>query len=230
MKRYRQYCPILRASEIFAERWTPVIIRNVLLGCETFTAIERGAPGISKTLLTQRLEGLVRFGILEAKPNPKGRGSLYAPTKAGRELWAVCEALGTWGARWLEVAPEHLDPFVVLWSMCNSLARDQLPAQRVVVRFDFVDLRRKNRFWWLLDGGEAEVCVKPPGFAEDLLVRADSERFAKWHMGWLSWREACSGGAIAIEGPGDLARAFPSWNARSHFAHIKPNQKRIGSR
>ena len=227
MKRYNQYCPIVRASEIFAERWMPVVIRNILLGCQTFTQIERGAPGIPKSLLTQRLKELERFHIIERRPNPAGRGWIYEPTPAGQEFWEVCEALGVWGARWLEVAPEHLDPYVTLWSMCNSLNSDALPLERTVVRFDFRDLKRKNRFWLLLEGGSGEVCLKHPGYEEDLVVTAESEWFVKWHMGWVEWKTAVRAGHVKVEGPRSLARAFPTWNRLSHFAATKTGGWRV---
>ncbi len=222
VRSYGQYCPIARGAEIFAERWTPIIVRNILLGCETFGAIQRGAPGIPRSLLTQRLVLLERYGIIERLTDDNGRRVRYLPTEAGQGLWDVCVALGEWGARWLEAAPEHLDPYVVLWSMCNTLAHDRVPPGRVVIRFEFPDRPRKNsRFWLLLEGREAEVCLTYPG-SEDLVVVADSERFARWHMGQLSWEAAAQGGAIRIDGPTELARAFPGWNKRSHFAEIQP--------
>lgn len=222
MRSYGQYCPIARGAEIFAERWTPVIMRNVLVGCETFTEIQRGAPAIPRSLLAGRLALLERHGIIERHQLDRGRGYRYLPTEAGRELWKVCVALGEWGARWLEVAPEHLDPYVALWSMCNSLDTERLPDRRVVVRFEFLGLRKKAaRLWLLLEHGRGEVCVRSPG-EEDLTVRADPERFVRRHMGNLSWAEAVADGAIRVEGPRHLARAFPTWNNRSPFAHVEP--------
>jgi DNA-binding HxlR family transcriptional regulator len=218
VRTYGQYCPILRASEIFAERWTPVIIRNVLLGCRSFTAILNGAPGLSRTLLSQRLRELERVGIIVRSHTESG--VVYEPTSAGRELWDVCETLGKWGARWLDVAPEHLDPYVVLWSMCNSLAVENLPAERVVVRFEFPDQAQKKRFWLLLDHGSAEVCLKPPGGEDDLVVTCQSEAFALWHMGRRSWTDTLRSGQIHILGPRPLALAFPTWNRLSHFAAV----------
>lgn len=102
-------------------------MRNLLLRCETFTEIQRGAPGIQRSLLTQRLAILERHGIIGRHPSPSGRGARYVPTSAGKDLWAVCVALGECGARWLELAPEHLDRYMALWSMCKSLAIDRLP-------------------------------------------------------------------------------------------------------
>lgn len=222
MRSYGQYCPIARGAEIFAERWTPVIMRNVLLGCETFTEIQRGAPGIPRSLLAGRLSLLERHGLIERRTPARGRGARYLPTEAGRDLWKVCVALGEWGARWLEVAPEHLDPYVALWSMCKSLDAERLPDRRVVVRFEFQGLpKRTGRMWLLVERGEGEVCGICPG-EEDLAVIADPERFVRWHMGDLSWPEATAGDAIRIEGPRDLAASFPSWNRRSAFAHIRP--------
>ena len=141
MRTYGQYCPIARGAEIFAERWTPLIIRNLHLGCETFGEILAGAPGLSRTLLTQRLKQLERLGIVESTPKAQGRGHRYQLTSAGHDLFTVCESLGEWGARWLEIAPEDLDPYVALWSMCNALRRDRLPDRRVVVQFDFTGFR-----------------------------------------------------------------------------------------
>jgi DNA-binding HxlR family transcriptional regulator len=219
---YGQYCPIARGAEIFAERWTPIIVRNLLLGCETFTEIARGAPGIPRSLLAQRLDVLARHGIVERLPAEHGSGYRYVPTDAGRGLWEVCVSLGEWGARWLEVAPEHLDPYVALWSMCHSLAADRLPDRRVVVRFEFTGQAKKHsRFWLLLEHGHGEVCVTCPG-EEDLIVTADPARFVRWHMGQLSWAEATADDAIRIEGLPRLARAFPRWNRRSRFARIQP--------
>jgi DNA-binding HxlR family transcriptional regulator len=163
MRTYGQYCPIARGAEIFAERWTPLIIRNLHLGCETFGEILTGAPGLSRTLLTQRLKQLERLGIVESAPKGQGRGHRYQLTSSGHDLFNVCETLGEWGARWLEIAPENLDPFVALWSMCNALRRDRLPDQRVVIRLDFTGFRPQERYWLLLEHGEAEICKTYPG-------------------------------------------------------------------
>ena len=107
MRTYGQYCPIARGAEIFAERWTPLIIRNLHLGCETFGEILDGAPGLSRTLLAQRLKQLERVGIVVSAPKPHRRGQRYQLTRSGHDLFKVSETLGEWGARWLEIAPEN---------------------------------------------------------------------------------------------------------------------------
>ena len=220
VRTYGQYCPIARGAEIFAERWTPLIVRNLYVGCGSFSEILEGAPGLSRTLLSQRLKQLERLGVVESAPKARGRGHHYELTSAGHELFKVCQSLGEWGARWLEIAPENLDPFVALWSMCNALRRDRLPDRRVVVRFDFTG-RRREGYWLLIERGDTEICKTYPGL-EDLYVTAEAEAFVKWHAGHLSWAQATREGRIQLDGPSSLVRAFPTWNARSMFAHIKP--------
>jgi DNA-binding HxlR family transcriptional regulator len=218
---YRQYCPIARGAEIFAERWTPLIIRYLHLGCRTFTEILDGAPGMSKTLLTDRLRALERYGVLERQPRTVGRGSTYHLTPAGAELVDVCKALGAWGARWLEVAPEHLGPHVVLWGMSRLADLSAVPSPRMVVRFDITDVERQNRYWMLLDPAHAEVCQVHPGHHEDLVVTTTSEWLAKWHMGWISLPTARRRGLIEVDGPPRLVRVL-STLGRSDFRDITP--------
>ena len=222
MRTYGQYCPIARGAEIFAERWTPLIVRNLYLGCASFSEILEGAPGLSRTLLSQRLAQLERLGVIKSAPKADGRGRHYELTSAGHGLFKVCQSLGEWGARWLEIAPENLDPFVALWSMCNALRRERLPARRVVIRFDFTGLARRERYWPLIELGDTEICKTYPGLDEDLYITAEAEAFVKWHAGQLSWAQATRQARIRVDGAPSLVRAFPSWNARSMFAHIRP--------
>lgn len=222
MRTYGQYCPIARGAEIFAERWTPLIVRNLFLGCGSFSEILEGAPGLSRTLLAQRLRQLERLGIVESASKPAGRGRHYELTPCGRDLFKVCVSLGEWGARWLEIAPENLDPFVALWSMCNALRRDRLPDRRVVIQFDFTGRRTPERYWLLIERGDTEICKTSPGLDLDLYVTAEAEAFVKWHAGQLSWAAATRDRRIQLCGLSWLARAFPTWNARSMFAHIQP--------
>ena len=216
MRGYGQYCPITRASEVLATRWTPVIVRNLLLGCETFSEIAEGAPGIPRSVLTARLRMLERYGLVERTPR---RG--YRLTDSGEELEGVLDAMGVWGSRWLEVAPEDLDAHVVLWGMCRLMRKNgQLPDRRVVLRFDIEDAKHPH-FWVLLERPEAEVCVKPPGFEVDAVVAADSESLAMWHMGRLPLSAAIRRGLIRVDGPRTLTRDLAGWGL-SRFADVAP--------
>ncbi len=110
MRDYGQFCPIARSSELLAERWTPIIVRNLLNGCRTFNEIRQGAPGISTALLAQRLETLERCGVLVRVVKEHRRAVTYQLTEMGQALRPVCDALGQWGAHWLEIEPRHMDP------------------------------------------------------------------------------------------------------------------------
>ncbi len=223
MRTYGQYCPIARAAEILAERWTPIILRNLLLGATTFGQIADGAPGISRTLLAYRLKELEQAGVIAATPNPSGsRGKTYTLTRAGLDLNGVMLAMGTWGERWLELGPPHLDPGVVLDSWIRwYLARENLPDRRVVVRFDLPDRPRKaDQLWIIFDGDRSEVCRTNPGFDEDLVVRAADRALADWHLGHIEWADAIRSGDVAVDGPPRLARDLPTWNKRSGWARL----------
>lgn len=216
MRTYGQYCPIARAAEILGERWTAIIVRNMTAGCRTYGEISAGAPGLSHSLLTQRLRQLSAAGIVEVRPKDHGTGNVYVLTAAGQDLWGVLSALGTWGERWLELRDEQTNPRFLLWAWSTSyLARENLPARRIVVRFELADQPADSRrIWMLFDHNRAEVCLKSPGFDDDLVVQATAATLARWHLGGLDWSTALRAGLIRITGPRPLARALPTWNHR----------------
>lgn len=219
MKGYRQFCPIARASEILGERWTFIILRNLLIGCTTFTEIEKGAAGIPKSVLTDRLRKLEHYEIIRRHPNPSGRGSTYEVTAMGMELWQVIIPLGSWGMRWLEIGPD-IDPGVALWALSKNVDVERMPKRRVLIRFTFT---RKPKFtiWALWDKGELEICLKFPGGDEDLVITAEPEWIGRWHLRRCTWHEAIAGGHITIDGPRDLARAFPTWFKPDAFSSVE---------
>jgi DNA-binding HxlR family transcriptional regulator len=223
---YRQFCPIARGSEVFAMRWTPLIVRNLLLGCRSFSEIRAGLPGISRTLLSQRLQLLEHHGIVERVPIADGRGHRYQLTQAGEDLRPVCHALGVWGSRWLELQPIHYDAGMVLWGLARKIPSDQLPPRRVVFRFDIPDGERP-RYWLLLHPPRAEVCATAPGFDVDLAVTTTSEWLAKWHTGRISLGHAMRGHLMHVEGPRDLERKLASWGGLGTLARPVAEAQRV---
>lgn len=209
MKSYNQYCPIARGAEVFATRWTPVIIRNLLLGCRTFTELRDGAPGISRSLLSERLRQLESVGIVEKRPHPTGRGSLYEPTQACKDLQPVCDAMAAWGATWVELGPQHLDSYYSLWAIARGLRSADLPEKRLNTRFEFPSMPAdKRRFWLLVHQPEPEVCVKHPGHDEDLVVTTDPEWLARWTLGEFTLAQGLKAGNVEVAGPRKLARTL----------------------
>ena len=174
MNKYGQYCPTARAVEILGDRWTLLIVRDLLFGAQHFNELERGLPGIPKALLTERLRRLQQVGAIVRQSEPGSRRTCYQLTPAGWELYPVIESLTRWGAKWAFGVPEpsELNPVLLLWWMRDLTKREELPEQRVVVEFNFRQTRPK-RFWLVLDPNDVSVCVKHPGFDIDVLVEAD---------------------------------------------------------
>jgi DNA-binding HxlR family transcriptional regulator len=222
VKSYGQFCPVAKASEIFAERWTPLILRELLCGSHRFSELELGLPGIPRSLLVQRLRTLEDVGIVERRPTG-ARKSEYHLTPAGQELFDIVQGLGEWGQRWAnrEIKPGDLSPSLLMWDMHRRVHVDRLPDQRVVARFDFFG-KAKGMFWLVLERPEPSVCLTDPGFEVDLYVEADATALHEVWMGQRRWPEVIKSDLVRIEGPSTLARAMPRWFALSTFADVKP--------
>ena len=128
MAEYRQYCPVARASEILADRWTPLIVRELLAGSQHFNQIERGLPGISRSLLVSRLRHLEDRGVIERRRCSQPNRVEYSLTDAGHDLRGVIERLGEWGVRWAFGEPKlhELDPAVLVWKMHQRVDRSRI--------------------------------------------------------------------------------------------------------
>jgi len=221
MAGYGQFCPVARASEIFAERWTPLILRELLAGHHHFSEILKGLHRISPSLLGQRLRSLERVAVIEARPNPTGRGSTYHLTQAGSDLAQLVAALGIWGQNWLDLQPEHLDSDILMWAILSHLHVDKLPPQRRVVRFEFRG--EKKRYWLILKRDDPDICYSDPGYGDDVVIRTDLEAITRIYLGQLSLADARRCQLLEIEGPRELTRGVDAWFPVSGFArHARP--------
>lgn len=218
---YGQYCPVTKAAEVLGERWTPLIVRNLLLHPHRFNELERGLPGISRALLVQRLHHLERAGVVERRQTATGRGVEYHMTQAGRELEQVVNALAEWGARWAfgEPEPDDLDPGLLLWWMRDGIDLAALPSGRSVFQFDFRG-QRGGCYWLVIEPDEVSVCLEHPRFDIDLWVTADLAAWYKVWLGRMTLGQAMRDGLVELEGPSDLVRAFPRCLKLSPFADI----------
>lgn len=220
MRSYGGFCSIAKAAEIFAERWTPLIIRELLMGSHRFNELERGLPRIPRSLLVQRLRSLERAGLVERRG---GRRPEYHLTLAGQELYDVVKGLGAWGQRWVnhDIGPDDTDPQLLMWDMHRRINLDRLPQRRIIAQFDFTGLSRQT-FWLLLERPEPSVCLHDLGFDVDVVVTADTLALHRIWMGRMSLSHALREGLIQVDGPSDLRRAFPSWLALNTLAHVPP--------
>lgn len=220
MRGYGQFCPIAIASEIFAERWTPLVVRELFCGSRRFNELLNGLPRIPRSILVQRLRSLESAGVVERRSDGTARGVEYRLTPAGQELGEIVLLLGDWGKRWadVEIGPHNLDPDLLIWDIHRRLDADRLPDRRVVVQIDLTGANQKS-YWLVLERPMASVCWADPGFAVDLLVKADSVALHRVWVGQLELAVALRNGLIEVDGPPELRQAFPAWLKLSVFAH-----------
>lgn len=226
---YRQFCPVAKAMELLDERWTLLLVRELLVGSEHFNELRRGLPRMSPTLLSRRLHELVAAGLAER--HETGGEVSYRLTRAGLELRPVVEAVGVWGTRWIgELGDIDLDPKLLLWDMHRNVAAEALPAGRTVLRLRFPDVVGR-RVWWLVltrDGVEpgippdavADVCDADPGYEVSLDVEADLRSLVRVWRGDVTWAREIAAGRLRVTGPADLRRALPGWFRLSSFAAV----------
>jgi DNA-binding HxlR family transcriptional regulator len=236
MKGYGQFCPVAKAAEIVAERWTPLVLRELLCGSRRFSDLHRGVPLMSPTLLAGRLEQLEDAGIVRSVARPRGRGREYHLTAAGEELRPLIDRFGEWGQRWARVQVDRgdLDAGLLMWDIHRRVNLESLPPERVVARFDFHGVpatMRGPRTWWLvLERREVDLCLKDPGFPVNVVVSADLRALTRVWMGDVRLAETVRAGLIRLEGPPSLVRAFPTWLALSSFAGVARVRAAVAAR
>ena len=220
MATYGQYCPVAQALEILGDRWTLLIIRDMLSGTLHFNDLERGLPGISRGLLAQRLRHLEEAGVIEKRLNSSGRQRTeYHLTSAGWELHEVINALLSWGVRWSFGDPrqEQINPLLLMWWIHNRVNVDKLPQDRVVVQFDFRGTKLET-YWLVLSNEDVTLCLTDPGYEINVLVSAEAATLFKLWLGRIGYREALDAHGVRIDGIPRLVRAFPEWFAWSPAA------------
>jgi DNA-binding HxlR family transcriptional regulator len=215
---------VAKAAEIIAERWTPLIIRELLAGSHRFNDLRRGVPLMSPSLLSQRLRFLEDQGLIERRPDPGGDASEYHLTRAGEELLPVIEALGAWGKRWVrrEAESDDLDPGLLMWDIHRRLNIDRFPERRSVLKFELTDVPSKGRNYWLvIDQGKADICLKDPGFEVDLYITVDLRTLTAVWLGDMTLDKATRGDAMVLHGSRDMIRHFKAGLKLSMFANVE---------
>ncbi|UQU65854.1 helix-turn-helix transcriptional regulator [Couchioplanes caeruleus] len=217
---YQQFCPVAKAMEVLDERWTLLVVRELVAGSRHFNDLRRGLPRMSPTLLSKRLQQLVAAGVVRREP--AGTEVHYLLTPAGRELEPVVLALGAWGVRWIgELGDADLDPRLLLWDMHRHVDHTALPTGRTVVHFRFPDTPPRLRDWWLvLTDADADVCDADPGHPVTVSVTARLRCLTEVWRGDVSWRQALRSGDLRIDGPETLRRALPGWFRPTAFAEV----------
>jgi DNA-binding HxlR family transcriptional regulator len=217
--RYGQYCPVAKAAEVLGERWTMLIVRDLMMGAHRFNDLYDGLAGISRTLLSGRLRQLESEGLIERR-SVNGH-SEYWLTSLGEDLQPAVMALGEWAVRHYGRDPERdeLDPEILMLWIERRVVRDALPPGRFVVRFEFEGDRRHARAWLVCQDGVPRACHDDPRFDVDLVVTSDVRTLHRVFAGRHALSAALREGSIALEGTMQARRAFTRWFGYSPFAN-----------
>ncbi|HEY5151528.1 MAG TPA: helix-turn-helix domain-containing protein [Mycobacterium sp.] len=220
MSAYGQFCPVAKAMELLDERWTLLVVRELLQGSAHFNDLRRGVPKMSPALLSKRLKSLTRAGLVE-RTDIGGR-STYSLTECGQELSGVVDALGAWGVRWIgNLGDDDLDPHLLMWDMQRNIPIDSWPRARTTVAFQLDGVAPKASRWWLVVAeGHADICDFDPGYDIAATLATNLRTLTQIWRGDVSWSRALLDGSAAISGAADARKALPHWIGQSKIAAI----------
>lgn len=226
MKLYGQFCPLAQATQLLCEKWTLLVIRELIAGSTRFSELQKGVPLMSPTLLSTRLKQLVKAGVLIQKGN-KGN-SLYHLTDAGKELKPIVELLGAWGHRWARstLDPEDLDAGLLMWDMRRSIDASVFPEHRIVVQFQYPDAQKGANDWWLIsENGSIDLCLNDPGYDINLLVKASLKAMTRVWICEQTFNDAVASSEIQVMGDPKLACNLQSWLRSSPLSKLGTIEK-----
>jgi DNA-binding HxlR family transcriptional regulator len=217
MGEYGQFCPVAKAVEVLDERWTLLVVRELVAGSQRFNEIHRGVPRTSRTLLSKRLQTLVQAGVVARSDG--AHGPTYQLTETGRELESIVDALGRWGVRWMSaLGDEDCDPALLVWDMHRRIDLAALPEGRTVIQLTFPDVTAGLRDWWLVvTPSQVDVCEHDPGYEVDVTIRSPIRMIVGIWRGDITWRDALRAG-LDVDGPEHLRRQVDDWFQLSVFA------------
>jgi DNA-binding HxlR family transcriptional regulator/putative sterol carrier protein len=221
---YGQFCPIAKATEVIGEKWTILIIRELLMGGSRFSELQRGLSMISPTILTKRLNALVEQNLVVRKRIPGQKGYEYFPTASCRELLPVIKALGDWGMRWTRgnIVDTDYDVELLMLYLQRSIQTDKLIGPETVIRFKFTDIKESSDWWVIADQVAVDVCNKDPAKEVDVYLTSTVPTLVDIWMGQLSYRKAIKEGRIKVVGPRTMTHDIFAWMQPSMFADLPP--------
>lgn len=221
MKIYGQFCPLAQATQLLCERWTLLVVRELIAGSTRFSELQKGVPLMSPTLLSARLKQLVKAGVIELH-GKKGNYS-YNLTRSGLELRPIVELLGAWGHRWARsgLDKDDLDAGLLMWDMRRSIDPGIFPEHRIVVQFEYHDAPPGARDWWLVsENGDIDLCLNEPGYDVDILIKCSLKTMTEVWICERSFRDALKSGDIRVMGDPVLTANLQDWLRSSLLSRL----------
>lgn len=209
---YGQYCPLAHALEILGDRWTLLIVRDLMKGIRHFNELERGLPGISRGLLSKRLRQLAQAGLVEKRETSGRQSTEYHLTPAGVALEDSIRTLWAWGREWVFHEPtlQELDSSLLMWRLFKEVDTTQLPDKRVVIQFSFYGAE-SCAYWLVLKPDDVSLCLTDPGFELDILIYADLVTFFQVWARRISLQDALDRKQMTVDATPERLRALPHW-------------------
>lgn len=218
MSSYGQFCPVSKAMEVLDERWTLLVVRELLMGSSRFNELRRGVPKMSPALLSKRLKSLERYGMVVRQGS--GGATSYHLTEAGRELQPILDGLGAWGLRWIgDLGDEDLDPHLLMWDIRRTIPVERWPRRRTVVAFELSGVSGPGSHWWLVvSEDDVDLCDSDPGYEVSAVVSGSLRTLTRIWRGDLSWEQATRLGDLDIAAPSLVRRQVPDWIGQARLA------------
>jgi DNA-binding HxlR family transcriptional regulator len=228
--KYGQFCPIAKASEIIGEKWTILIIRELLMGSTRFNELQRGLGLISPTILTKRLGMLEQSSLVYRKRMPGQRGHEYFPTESCKELLPILLSLGGWGMRWARenLSEADYDVSLLMLYLERSIDPSMLPGHQTVVQFHFDDIQDVADWWIVVSEDKADVCTSDPGQDVDVYFRTTVKDMTHIWMGDQTYKSAIAAGGLIVTGPRSLTRKVDRWLRNCVFADLPAASEILG--
>ena len=225
---FGQFCPIAKATEILGEKWTILIIRELLMGGSRFNELQQGLGLISPTILSRRLDSLVASGLVMKKKLPGQRRYQYLPTKSCKELLPVITALGDWGTRWAiaNIDDKDYDVELLMLYLKRSIVPENLVGEETIIHFHFTDITCHRDWWLIVRRDHVDLCVDNPGKDVDVWFTSSVKTLANIWMGQETYRHAVKSGVLKLVGNRLLTRDVAAWMNNSMFAGL-PAASRI---
>lgn len=224
MIEYSQFCPLSKTAEVLGEKWTLLIVRELVLGATRFNQIQRGIPSISPTVLNTRLAELTERGVIARRRIPEQKGYEYRLTESGRELYPLLLKMSEWGMRWARrgIREEELDVEFLMGDVRRRLDTGKLPDGRTVLKFTYTDLEEFAEWWVKIDDGSVELCLDDPGHEVDVFFTTDLKTMTEVWMGDLPLKKAQADRRLKIVGPSTLLRNLTAWFPLHMHSGIRP--------
>ncbi|MDH5433916.1 MAG: helix-turn-helix transcriptional regulator [Gammaproteobacteria bacterium] len=221
MKAYGQFCPLAQATQLLCERWTLLIVRELIAGCTRFSELQKGLPLISPTLLSTRLKQLLKVGIIIQ--TKEANSYKYTLTKAGTELRPIVELMGAWGHRWAQsdLNDEDLDAGLLMWDMRRSIDPSVFPARKIVVHFEYSNVPKGATQWWLIsENNKIDLCLNDPGYEVDIVIKCSLAAMTEVWICKTPFDQVVAQGRIKVFGDPKLTSNLQSWIRSSLLSRL----------